>query len=431
MGAMPRQPRLTRAGRWHVANGEPDERLVRENALWRAVMAEEPPRVLARKLLFLLEHILPGVPAEVLFGSGTGDYVEVIGTRGFPRSRGLGCRIPLGVGITGETARTARMAWVPDVSVDPHYIPAVQGAIWELAIPLLDHARVVGVIDLESADSERPSAAKRRYLRQLGLLAGPAFGRALRGAVVTLVPSAVRGSEPARLVAVRPRTDWGAVSDLLTAHRLESSFLPVVRLANRDLVGYEAEVRGPARSRWEEASLLRATAAYAGPAESAALDLASLQQALESWGDREGRLFIDINATSLSRPGFVTSFRTLLRRFRHAPDTLVLEIATAVPRMEQALHVLGNVPFAVDHYGAGGTTGHALVELRPTYIKLAESLVMGVDQDFGRRTYIESLQYYTRRTGIELIALGIGLPGELRALREVGVALGQGPVFDL
>lgn len=404
---------------------------MRENALWRAVMAEEPPQVLARKLLFLLEAVLPRVPAEVLFGSGTGDYVEVIGTRGFPRSRGLGCRIPLGVGITGETARTARMAWVPDVSADPHYIPAVEGAVWELAIPLVDHARVVGVVDLESADSVRPGAATRRYLRQLGVLAGPAFGRALRGAGVARVPAAVRGAEAPRLVALRPRTDWEAVSGLLAEHRLEAVFLPVMRLAHREIAGYEAEVRGPMRSRWEKASLLRATAATAGPAESAALDLASLQKALESWGNRQGRLFIDVNATSLSRSGFVTSFRTLLQRFRREPDTLVLEISTAIPRMEQALHALGNVSFAVDHYGAGGTTGHALVELRPAYVKLAESLVMGLDQDFGRRTYIESLQYYTRRTGIELIALGIALPGELRALREVGVGLGQGSVFDL
>lgn len=407
-------------------------RLRRENALLRAAILDEPPPALARRLLTLVDEMMPGVPAEVLFGDGSGDYVQVIGTRGFPRERGLGCRIPLGVGITGETARTSRTCWVPDVSADARYIPAVRGALWELSVPLVHHGAVVGVLDLE-AGPPLPTPGQRVYLERLGLLLGPAFGRALRQSGVRLLPEA--GSRPP-LAALPPSGAWDELWGVLSGGGVGPSMLPIYELARRGVFGYEAEARGPVGTRWERPAAIRAAAAAAGPAARAALELAVIEAAVAAWGERIGRLLVAASPESLGRPGFASSLAATVRKYRFDPSALVIQVAAAgdgralapqLPRLRSALG--GHLQMAIDHYGDGRTGGHALVELAPRFVKLDPALVAGIDQDFGRRTYVESLHYYTRRTGTQLIATEIGLSTELQTLRAIGVAYGQGPVF--
>jgi PAS domain S-box-containing protein len=53
-------------------------------------------------------------------------------------------------GISGEVARTGKPLLVPDVSQHKTYLEAVEGIACELALPLLNEGRVVGVLNIES-----------------------------------------------------------------------------------------------------------------------------------------------------------------------------------------------------------------------------------------------------------------------------------------
>ncbi len=393
--------------------------LLRELNLLRLACRDAPPRRLAGALLEWTEAVLPGAPCEVLIGDPQAGYLQVVGTRGFRAERGLGCRIPIGVGVTGAAARQARTVWVPDVGSDPRYIPGVPGARWELAVPLCVRRRVIGVIDLEGGQVRPPSLRQRRRLARLASVLAPAFARALP--VTPLQPLRLQ-AVPGRTPAAPPSPEPVALRRLLVEHRLTVRLEPLATLdAERRLVGYEAQVLGPG-------GLLPTDGG--DPPTAAAADLVRLEAALGAWRAGMGVLFCDIHAAALRRAGFLPAAAALARRLGVPSGGLVLDLkltdahglSEAVRRTDRAP---GALPLAIDHFGAGGGS-QALVELRPAYVKLATALIRGVERDFGRRTYIESLCYFTRRTGAQAIALGVATSGEQAALRQCGVTLGQG-----
>jgi len=57
-------------------------------------------------------------------------------------------------GIVGRTARTGIPELVPDVSMDPQYINAIKNTVSELAVPITQNEKVIGVINVESASSD-------------------------------------------------------------------------------------------------------------------------------------------------------------------------------------------------------------------------------------------------------------------------------------
>src|SRR5271170_2665007 len=59
-------------------------------------------------------------------------------------------RIPMGDGIIGAAASTGQAVRVGDVLKDPRYLGAAPGVRSELAVPLIVHDRVIGVVDIES-----------------------------------------------------------------------------------------------------------------------------------------------------------------------------------------------------------------------------------------------------------------------------------------
>jgi signal transduction histidine kinase len=61
-----------------------------------------------------------------------------------------GQAVPVGAGITGRVAATNTSALVPDVSLDPDYIPVDAAMRSEMAAPMRIGGEVVGVVDVES-----------------------------------------------------------------------------------------------------------------------------------------------------------------------------------------------------------------------------------------------------------------------------------------
>lgn len=404
---MPRQ--APTAGKGHAALWR---RLQCENMLLRRAVAGASVSALARSLLRVVDGMLPGCPCEVLVRASASGYLEVVGTRGFRPDRGHGCRIPLGLGVTGVAAQTGRTVWVRDVAQASRYIPGVVGARWELAVPLCHRGDTLGVVDLESA-GHPPTLRQRRHVQRLAAVLAPAFDRAL----------ASRHVAPLRL-----RTRTGAVEAPAVPPPPPAApavrFQPIHDLAQRRVLGYEASV----------GVIPYVTEAPRQAAQVAAEDLARLRAALEAWRGDHGLLFLDIHPASLGRAGFAAAVGEQLRRHGLPSSAIVLELPD--PGQHGAIHrhvlaTLAEYHFAValDGFGAGAGDARALIEWRPAYVKLDRLLVRGIDRDFGRRTYIESLSYYTRRMGTSLIALEIATPAEVAALRRAGVTYGQGELL--
>ncbi len=63
-------------------------------------------------------------------------------------------RIPLGQGVVGQVAKTRKAILLNDVSQAPEYIPANDAVRSELAIPLINKNRIIGVMDIESEERD-------------------------------------------------------------------------------------------------------------------------------------------------------------------------------------------------------------------------------------------------------------------------------------
>jgi sigma-B regulation protein RsbU (phosphoserine phosphatase) len=78
-------------------------------------------------------------------------------------------QVKLGEGITGTAAQMRKPLTIPDVRLDPRYIhcETSQGVRSELVVPLLLQDRLIGVLDLESADPNSFTPDHERLLTTL------------------------------------------------------------------------------------------------------------------------------------------------------------------------------------------------------------------------------------------------------------------------
>ncbi len=86
-------------------------------------------------------------------------------------------RLPLSVGVIGRVVRTGQPTLVADPTTDPDYVN-INDATAEICVPLFDDGRVVGALNVETADAMRLGEADLRLLTALGEHAGFALQRA-------------------------------------------------------------------------------------------------------------------------------------------------------------------------------------------------------------------------------------------------------------
>lgn len=115
--------------------------------------------------------------------------------------------IPLGRGITGAAATARDVVRVHDTTTDPRFIATHPGIRSEIAVPLILHDRVIGVVNLES---ERIGYFTEDHARTLTLLA-PAIAIAI---------------ENARLYQEIGERERRMQEDLRAAYELQTVLLP-------------------------------------------------------------------------------------------------------------------------------------------------------------------------------------------------------------
>ncbi len=120
----------------------------------------------------ILDEIVAGITGELGYACAAvllldEDCRELVmkASRGYPPN----VRIPYGQGVTWSAVLTGKMVFVPDVTKDKRYIPAIGNGASELAVPLIHGDKVIGVLDVETT-AERPLHQYDRDL--IGSLAG-------------------------------------------------------------------------------------------------------------------------------------------------------------------------------------------------------------------------------------------------------------------
>ena len=212
---------------------------------------------------------------------------------------------------------------------------------------------------------------------------------------------------------------------LLLPGALRAVVQPVVRLADGEVIGYEALTRAVDAVEPGAPDAWFARAAIEG--WSAELEAACLRAIVELGAPPEDRLlFVNVLPRHLVAPE-VLALRELL------PTRVVLELTEqeAIADVEAVRHALGRwtsagARLALDDVGSGYAGLQQVVHLQPEFLKLDRSLITGIDSDRVRQALVASLVGFAGQVGTTIIAEGVETHSELKWLRDAGVPLAQG-----
>lgn len=88
-----------------------------------------------------------------------------------------------------------------------------------------------------------------------------------------------------------------------------------------------------------------------------------------------------------------------------------------------------NAMTALDDFGSGYNSEHALITLEPNLIKIDRAIINGCDSDVSRKNIILNLVRISKAKNILVLAEGVETSGELKTVIECGVDLLQGYYF--
>jgi len=242
-------------------------------------------------------------------------------------------------------------------------------------------------------------------------------------------------AEAAKIVTqeqTRERIDlYGELKGIIGDKQLKAAFQPVSRLADGEVTGYEALIRGPHGSALEMPSALFSVSHQNGmdvELESLCLEtiFGGLPRAVKS-----RQLFVNASATLLRHPIFLNARNLTAIGKSHGDVVLEISEKEVVGDYASFRDILGvvrkaNFKIAIDDAGSGYSGLETILYLRPDYIKIADSLVRRLETDPIKREIISSLASIGRRIEASLIAEGIERQEECDALRDLGIEYGQG-----
>ena len=212
------------------------------------------------------------------------------------------------------------------------------------------------------------------------------------------------------------------LNDILVGEQLTAWFQPIVNLKGGGIVGYESLIRGPSNSPLHSPGNLFSVAARCG--RLLELDLLCREVNIRTFSRQglPGRLFLNVNPSSLLEPGFRAGFtRQFLHQYGLSPQQVVIELTEHYPiddfevtRQGVAHYRDMGFAVAIDDLGAGYSGLRLWSELQPDFVKFDRHFIQGIHGDENKARFIRSLQEIAHELGCQTIAEGIETEEEYR-----------------
>ena len=238
------------------------------------------------------------------------------------------------------------------------------------------------------------------------------------------------------VVSVTTVAGQGPLEKVLQQGSLYPVFQPIVNLADASIYAHEALIRGPKGTPLHTPdALLRAAALECLGFE---FEYACVEAALRRWGQMEvpGRLFVNLSAAVLvqlvnsSGSGDllnligglgVLSRMLVVEITEHERVDDMDELAAVVARVRSA-----GVSLALDDFGDGRSSLRLWSQLKPEVVKIDKYFTHNISQHGDKLKTIQALLQIADIFGTALVAEGIETPEDMRVLRDLGIAYGQG-----
>nr|MDP2190122.1 phosphodiesterase [Rhodoferax sp.] len=213
-------------------------------------------------------------------------------------------------------------------------------------------------------------------------------------------------------------------------------FQPIVSLRDGAIYSHEALIRGPQDTSFHTPDVLLAAAAQ----ESLNFEFENfcVIAALDRWGAllQTGRLFVNISAgvlVQVLKHCGRDALMELIGGFDVLPRMLVLEITEheRVTDMDYLASVVAEirttgVSLALDDFGDGRSSLRLWSQLKPEFVKIDKYFTKNISQHADKLKTIQALQQIAAIFDTSLVAEGIETEEDLRVLRDLGIAYGQG-----
>jgi EAL domain-containing protein (putative c-di-GMP-specific phosphodiesterase class I)/DNA-binding response OmpR family regulator len=211
-------------------------------------------------------------------------------------------------------------------------------------------------------------------------------------------------------------------------------FQPVLDLATRTVIGYEALSRGPAGTDLESPEVIFGLARDFNVVwELEALCIRNVEPLLEEVCSG-GLLFFNLESNFIQE--LADRGTAILEPFLRCENRVVLEVTerTAIRdyrSFRQTMRELKTMGFrvAIDDCGSGYATLEAVAELHPDYLKVGQSLFQNVEGDPIRRRLVDLVARCADSIGATTVAEAVETAEQLAICHDLGIQLGQGFYF--
>jgi len=211
------------------------------------------------------------------------------------------------------------------------------------------------------------------------------------------------------------------------------AFQPIVDVRNREIISFEALVRGPNGEC--SASVFAQVPQY----DFRRFDEICRRNAiyLASRLKIPNRLNLNLSAQSIFEVdlSITATFQASIQSGIPA-ENIIFEVLESESLTEQRnlikyLRTIQEFGFetAIDDFGAGYSGLKLLVEYQPNFIKLDRHLIGNIDLDFVKQRVFSGIRKICESLSIEIVAEGVENVGEYRWLSEAGISIFQGYYF--
>lgn len=224
------------------------------------------------------------------------------------------------------------------------------------------------------------------------------------------------------------------LDSLLRDAALTPLFQPIVDLDDGRIIGYEGLIRGPQDSPLHAPAMLFDAARRHGRVRE--LETLCHRKHIASFArlGLRGKLFLNMSSDVM------TADPTEHHVPGTGPDGTAQGVASIVVELTEAAGTVSydhlrevagryrsrGLQLAIDDLGEGYSSLRLWSELRPEFVKIDKHFVQGLESDAFKRQFVRSLAGIARQAGATLVAEGIETEAQLSAVRNLGIACGQG-----
>lgn len=220
-------------------------------------------------------------------------------------------------------------------------------------------------------------------------------------------------------------------------------YQPVVQLGTGKIVGAEALVRWlhPERGLVYPDQFVNIAEESGLIAELGRWMIRAAVQQLAQWKCRltgiPFGLRINLSATDTRRPGLADFIARTLGEHDVPPQRLTIEITETVLMTGDAVSTANlrdlsamGVGVEIDDFGTGYSSISYLRRLPADTVKMDRSLIDGIAEDPGQRTFVAAVLQLIAAAGLTALAEGIETAEQAQHLHELGCRYGQGQYFS-